>query len=160
VNLRVRVGTLITLTVLSGAAIAAGASAPGLPTMSSAQSDYVEHCAGCHGIQGLSFPARVPRLRDRVGYFTCTDEGRRYLLRLPNVALSATDDDQLADIMNFVVFGLGGKSAEGATRRFTPAEVGLVRHDPLSSVSLTKTRATLVGRISKQCRLSKGALDF
>jgi hypothetical protein len=48
-------------------------------------------------------------LRDRIGYFMCTREGREYLIRLPNVAYAPIpDNQQLADMMNFVVFGLGG----------------------------------------------------
>jgi hypothetical protein len=89
----------------------------GLPELTTPQSDYVEHCSGCHGMQGNSAPAEIPVLRDRVGYFMCTREGREYLIRLPNVAYSAiTDDQQLADMMNFVVFGLGGNSAPKFTR--------------------------------------------
>ena len=84
----------------------------GLPELTVAQSDYVEHCSGCHGMQGNSAPAEIPVLRDRVGYFMCTQQGREYLIRLPNVAYSAISDNQeLADMMNFVVFGLGGNSA-------------------------------------------------
>jgi hypothetical protein len=78
---------------------------PALPRLTTPQSDYVEHCSGCHGMQGNSAPAEIPVLRERVGYFMCTPEGRDYLIRLPNVAYSAiTDNQQLADMMNFVVF--------------------------------------------------------
>ncbi len=87
-------------------------AAPKLPDLTVAQSDYVEHCSGCHGMQGNSAPADIPVLRGRVGYFLCTPAGRDYLIRLPNVAYSAIgDNDELADMMNFVAFGLGGPSA-------------------------------------------------
>jgi hypothetical protein len=87
-------------------------AAPKLPELTTPQSDYVEHCSGCHGMQGDSAPAEIPVLRDRIGYFMCLPEGREYLIRLPNVAYSAiTDNQELADMMNFVVFGLGGNSA-------------------------------------------------
>ena len=67
-------------------------------------------------------------LRDRVGYFMCTPEGRDYLIRLPNVAYSAiTDNQELADMMNFVVFGLGGASAPKGAKPFTAAEVARLR---------------------------------
>ena len=39
-----------------------------LPELTGPQSDYVEHCSGCHGMQGNSAPAEIPVLRDRVGY--------------------------------------------------------------------------------------------
>ncbi len=108
------------------AAISAQA-APVLPLLTAPESDYVEYCSGCHGMQGNSAPAEIPVLRDRVGYFMCTKDGRDYLIRLPNVAYSAiTDNRELADMMNFVVFGLGGNSAPKGTKPFTAAEVGAV----------------------------------
>ena len=84
---------------------------PALPLLTTPQSDYVEHCSGCHGMQGNSAPADIPVLRDRVGYFMCTPEGRDYLIRLPNVAYSAiTDNQELAEMMNFVVSAWAGQA--------------------------------------------------
>ena len=109
--------------------LSAGARAePPLPLLTTPQSDYVEYCSGCHGMQGNSAPAQIPVLRDRVGYFMCTREGRDYLIRLPNVAYSAiTDNQELADMMNFVVFGLGGRSAPKNAKPFSAAEVARLR---------------------------------
>src|ERR1700749_4267327 len=95
--------------VLTGMAAALAATATraatgGLMSMSVAQSDYTENCGGCHGFDGDSEPADIPVLKDRVGYFMCTREGRDYLIRLPNVAHSRiTDPQELADLVNFVV---------------------------------------------------------
>ncbi len=61
------------LAVLIGSAAPAFAE---LPELTTPQSDYVEHCSGCHGMQGNSAPADIPVLRDRVGYFLCSKEGR------------------------------------------------------------------------------------
>ena len=120
--------------------------------MNQAQSDYVEHCGGCHGIQGDASPAELPSLRGRVGWFMCFPEARSYLLRLPNVARSRiTDNDQLADLLNFMVFGLGGASTPKNAKPFTAAEVGRERLSPFSSVSLVKTRAAVVDSLIKRC---------
>lgn len=116
---------------------AATAGALALPQLTGPQSDYVEYCSGCHGMQGNSAPAEIPVLRDRVGYFLCTKDGRDYLIRLPNVAYSAiTDNGELADMMNFVVFGLGGDSTPKGAKPFTAAEVGRLRRNALASQSL------------------------
>ena len=124
-------------------------AAPALPELTTPQSDYVEHCSGCHGMQGNSAPADIPVLRDRVGYFMCTAEGRDYLIRLPNVAYSAiTDNQQLADMMNFVVFGLGGRSAPKTAKPFTAAEVARLRRDALATQSLIAERARIVGTLA------------
>lgn len=120
--------------------------------MNLAQSNYVEHCGGCHGIQGDAAPADLPSLRGRVGWFMCTPEGRSYLQRLPNVARSRiTDNDDLADLLNFMVFGLGGASTPRDARPFTGAEVARERAFPLTSVSLVKTRAALVATLTRKC---------
>jgi hypothetical protein len=124
-------------------------AAPPLPELTSPQSDYVEHCSGCHGMQGNSAPADIPVLRDRVGYFMCTPEGRDYLIRLPNVAYSAiTDNQELADMMNFVVFGLGGDSAPRGAKPFTAAEVARLRARALATESLIAARAGIVGKLA------------
>jgi hypothetical protein len=100
-------------------------------------------------MQGNSAPAAIPVLRDRVGYFLCTPEGRDYLIRLPNVAYSAIADNQeLAEMMNFVVFGLGGASAPKTAKPFTAAEVGRLRKDALSTQSLIRARTRIVGELS------------
>ena len=117
-----------------------------------ARSDYVEQCGGCHGVQGRSAPASLPELRDRVGYFMCTPQSRVYLIRLPNVAHSRiTDNQQLADLMNFVIFSLGGSSAPKGTKPFTGEEVAHERQFALSSVSLTAERARHVESAIRRC---------
>jgi hypothetical protein len=117
-----------------------------------ARSDFIEQCGGCHGVDGRSAPAPLPELRDRVGYFMCTPQARAYLIRLPNVAHSRiTDNQQLADLMNFVVFSLGGDSAPKGTKPFTGAEVAHERQFALSSVSLTAERARHVETAIRRC---------
>jgi hypothetical protein len=117
-----------------------------------ARSDYIEHCGGCHGVDGRSAPAQVPELRDRVGYFMCTPEARAYLVRLPNVAHSRiTDNQELADLVNFVVFGLGGASAPVDAEPFSAAEVARERRLALSGPSLKAERARLVAAAIRRC---------
>jgi len=133
----------------------------GLPDLTVAQSDYVEHCSGCHGMQGNSAPAQIPVLRDRVGYFLCTQEGREYLIRLPNVAYSAISDNQeLADMMNFIVFGLGGNSAPKTARPFTATEVARLRKQALATQSLIAARAEVVGKMTGRCAVPKSMNYF
>jgi hypothetical protein len=134
---------------------------PVLPELTTPQSDYVEHCSGCHGMQGDSAPAEIPVLRGRVGYFMCIQEGRDYLIRLPNVAYSAiTDDQELADMMNFVVFGLGGNSAPKGTKPYTAAEVGRLRTRALATQSLIAERDAVVEKMLGNCKVPKSMNYF
>jgi hypothetical protein len=132
-----------------------------LPELTGPQSDYVEHCSGCHGMQGNSAPADIPVLRDRVGYFMCTPAGRDYLIRLPNVAYSAiTDNQELADMMNFVVFGLGGASAPKGAKPFTASEVARLRGRALATQSLIAARADVVAKLGSACAVPEGMNFF
>ena len=140
---------------------AAAQASPSLPQLTPAQSDYVEYCSGCHGMQGNSAPADIPVLRDRVGYFLCTKEGREYLIRLPNVAYSAIDDNQeLADMMNFVVFGLGGDSAPKGAKPFRAAEVAKLRARALATQSLIAERQQIVGKLVQSCQAPQSMKFF
>src|SRR5579872_6559683 len=142
-------------------AAAAGQAQPELPLLTTPESDYVEYCSGCHGMQGNSAPAEIPVLRDRVGYFMCTKEGRDYLIRLPNVAYSAiTDNQELADMMNFVVFGLGGNSAPKGTRPFSAAEVARLRGKALATQSLIAARAEVVAKMTRDCAVPESIKFF
>ena len=126
-----------------------------------AKADYVEHCAGCHGVQGLSAPARLPELRGRVGYMMCTPATRAYLLRLPNIAKSRiSDNQQLADMLNFMVFGLGGESVLPGTQPFTAREVGYERQFALTSASLVSERKRHVATAIAKCGAPASFKDF
>lgn len=147
---------ILALSTLNAAAGQAPVGEPSLSAMIAdptlARSDYVEHCGGCHGVDGRSAPARLPELHGRVGYFMCTPESRAYLIRLPNIAHSRiTDNQQLADLVNFVIFGLGGTSAPAGTRPFTASEVEHERQFALSSVSLKAERARHVESAIRKC---------
>jgi len=155
----VKIGGLAAALILSSSGLTQ--AAPALPELTTPQSDYVEHCSGCHGMQGNSAPADIPVLRDRVGYFMCTKEGRDYLIRLPNVAYSAIGDNQeLADMMNFVVFGLGGASAPKGAKPFTAVEVGRLRGRAMSTQSLIAARAEVVDKMVGSCAVPQSMKFF
>ena len=123
----------------------AGAAEPAsIPVFTKIQSDYLLACGGCHGENGVSNSRRVPDLAGQVGYFLNTAEGRAYLVRLPNVAAAALDDRALADVMNFMVWDIGSGSAASTAARFTAAEVGMLRKQPLNDVNLRGLRQRLV----------------
>lgn len=139
--------------------IAQGLAAIGDPDL--AKADYVEHCAGCHGVQGLSAPAKLPELRGRVGYMMCTPATRAYLLRLPNIAKSRlSDNQQLADMLNFMIFGIGGQSVLPGTKPFTAKEVGYERQFALTSASLVAERKRHVEASIRECGAPASFRDF
>ncbi len=115
-----------------------------IPQFSKVQSDYLLACGGCHGESGVSNARLVPDLRDQVGYFLNTPQGRRYLVQLPNVVTSALDDAALAGVLNFMVWDIGGAGAPAGASRYTAPEVSMLRRAPLNTVSLKDYRKQLV----------------
>jgi mono/diheme cytochrome c family protein len=131
--------------VLCGLLLTSGspAAAP-VDRFTQPERDYILACGGCHGFRGTSNPTLVPSLKGLAGYFLYLPEGRAYLARLPNVAFSTLSDEQLADVLNYVVFDLGAGSAPPGSQPYGAAEVGRWRRQPLTEVSLSIYRGRLV----------------
>lgn len=107
-------------------------------------SNYLLGCGGCHGIDGVSNARLVPQLRGQVGYFLNTRQGREYLVRLPNVAFYTASDEELAQILNYMVSAFGGEGLPAKFKAYTAAEVARLRKAPLNEVSLVEYRNALV----------------
>ncbi len=136
----------------AGADIGApGAAAVGdIPAINHTISDYLEGCGGCHGIQGTSALGLVPQLRDRVGWFLCTPVGRDYIVQLPDVAFAGMSDRELADVLNFMMFQLGGASVPKTAQPYTAAEVGRLRVNAMRTGLRARRRAVVQGLV-KSC---------
>lgn len=150
-----RVVVIKRLSVVAAAAagaMLATALAAAEPQLTHAQSAYLASCGGCHGIQGVSAQEQVPDLRDRAGYFLCTDEGRQYIVRLPNVAFAARSDAELADLLNFVMFDLGGPSAPAKAPRYTAEEIGELRKGPHIITGLRARRHAVLLALVRACK--------
>jgi cytochrome c553 len=134
---------------------------PAVTHLSASQSTYLQRCGGCHGIQGVSNPTVVPTLRGQVGQFLCTQAGRGYLLRLPSIATSPLSDQQAADLMNFVVFSLGGAQPDAVRApRFGSREVHELRRKPLNEVALVKYRSAVVEALIQRCGASPALRSY
>jgi hypothetical protein len=113
---------------------------------------YIENCGGCHGIEGTTSTARVPLLRDRVGLFLCSRQGRDYVGRLPSIALSRISDNAvLAELVNFVIFNLGGTSTPIGALPYTAEEIASLRKRPLTTASLNEIRRDVITQASASC---------
>jgi mono/diheme cytochrome c family protein len=136
--------------VAAQAAVAAAASAEPTAQFTPPQSDYVLACAGCHGIDGFSHSKLIPTLNGLVGYYLNAPEGRAYLPRLPNIAFSALNDERLAAVLNYMVFEIGGGSAPVGAKPYGAAEVGKLRKQPLTEITLSAYRQGLVETLISQ----------
>ena len=106
---------------------------------SSARSQYVLHCAGCHGLDGSGAPqAQVPDMRS-LAVFLKLDGGREFLLKIPGVMGSGLDDQSVANVSNWVFANLVENKPE-KFQEFTAAEVAKARQSPLNDVALARTK--------------------
>jgi mono/diheme cytochrome c family protein len=126
-----------------------------------ARSSYLERCGGCHGVDGRAFAPTVPDLRGRAGWFLCDPAGRDYVARLPNIVFSHLTDGELADLLNYVVFDLGGDSAPKGAHPYGASEVARTRRNPLSIPDLEAYRAGVVQGLIARCGAPAGlATDY
>jgi hypothetical protein len=95
--------------------------------------DYARNCQGCHGHTGVSV-SEVPNLKDRVGYFLHTAEGRQFLVQVPGVALSMLDDRKLADLLNWILKTYSAAQLPKDFRPYAEQEVAAWRRSPLKKV--------------------------
>ena len=108
---------------------------------------YQMHCEGCHTPDGTGAMS-VPRMKDQVGLFLETDAGRNYLVKVPGSATSALDNEELAEVLNWILVEMGGASVAANFQPYTASEVGDLRVTPLNEVE--RYRAQLLLEISEQ----------
>ncbi len=92
--------------------------------------NYMLNCQGCHLPKTEGFAGRVPPMKDFVGYFLHSREGREFLIRVPGVAQSALDDSEIVELMNWLITTYSSDQLPDEFVPFTVAEVARLRKDP------------------------------
>lgn len=95
--------------------------------------NYQLLCQGCHTPDG-SGAQGVPQMRDVLGYFLRSDEGRAYLVRVPGSANAALNDAQLAEVLNWMLREFSADSLAQDWRPLSADEVTRYRREPLFEV--------------------------
>ncbi len=146
--------TLAAMALVAAAAPVAAVDLPlsTPPAHMSPRATYLGRCGGCHGVDGHSADGLVPDLKDAAGYFLCDETTRAYAARLPNVAFAQISDADMAAMMNFVMFDLGGRSAPAGARAYTADEMGRLRRQPLTIPDLKAYRRAVVAEAIARCQ--------
>jgi len=105
---------------------------------------YMLYCRGCHTPDGTG-GAGVPRIRDHIGTFLQSQEGREYLVRVPGASTSILSDAELAGVTNWMILNFGGASIPSEFKPYAAEEVGLLRQSPLNE--LVNYRRGILARI-------------
>ena len=95
-----------------------------------ARINYMIHCQGCHLPEAAGYPGKVPRMRDFVGYFLHSQEGRAFIVRVPGVSTSSLPNDQLTELMNWLLLTYSAPQLPKNFVPFTVDEVARLRPDP------------------------------
>jgi hypothetical protein len=69
----------------------------------------------------------IPTLVDRIGYFARIPAGRAYLVEVPNVAMSSIDDEDLAEMLNWLLETYSASQLPRDFQAYTGAEVTELR---------------------------------
>ncbi len=148
--------TVITLLGLLMAASVNNSLATGTG-LSLAQQNYMLNCQGCHLPDGSGSAGVVPRMTDFIGYFLQVDGGREFIVRVPGAANAPIDDQELADVMNWLLKQFSAEQIPPDFHPYTSEEVGILRKNPLIDVS--GVRAGLINRIQDKVGISEDGLS-
>ena len=93
---------------------------------------YALHCGGCHLPDGRGNPPEVPDLRNELGKIVMLPGGRDYLVRVPGASQAPVSDQQLANIVNWVLENYNAETLPANFEPLTAEEVGRSRKNVLS----------------------------
>ena len=97
-----------------------------------AKFNYLLHCGGCHLTDGSGMDPEVPTLRNKLGPLTLSAEGRGYLVRVPGASQVPLTDEELRDVVNWVLAEYNENTLPESFRPITTEEVQKHRKNPLS----------------------------
>ena len=92
--------------------------------------NYVLRCQGCHLPDAMGMKGKVPRMNGFVGYFLHSDDGRRFIVQVPGVATASLPDNELSELMNWVMHEFSREQMPGDFAPFTAEEVAHLRKHP------------------------------
>lgn len=150
-----RVASLLMLIGAVGGLTAAPVHAEGAADAALARQHWVLNCMGCHTATGGGIPGKVPPLANSLGYFTHLPAGREYVMRVPGASNSALSDQDLADVLNWVLTTMNRDALPRDFKPYTAAEVAAHRRPAFSDVATV--RAGLVRAL--QARGIDGVTD-
>ena len=109
-----------------------------------AKQNYQLNCMGCHGEEGNGLEGHVPSLRGTLSRISSSPQGREFVLRVPGVTQSALSSEEIAEVLNWVLYEFNGNDGTRPVRPFTAAEVSSSRTRPLVEIAATRAQVLRV----------------
>jgi len=99
---------------------------------------YTLNCWGCHQPHAEGIPGTVPRLAHSMGYFLATPEGRVYLVQVPGVANSPLNDEQIVQVLNWLLITFNKDELPKDFKPYSIEEIRKWRPHPLLNVKAAR----------------------
>ncbi|MCP5093542.1 MAG: hypothetical protein GY949_21770, partial [Gammaproteobacteria bacterium] len=112
----------------------------GLADDDRARFNYMIHCQGCHLPDAEGYRDRVPRMNNFLGYFLHSQEGRDFIVRVPGVSLAQLPDDEIAELMNWLINAYSAEQRPDEFVPYTESEVNALRKSPEADPLATRLR--------------------
>jgi cytochrome c553 len=110
-----------------------------------AEYHWTMNCQGCHGANAEGSPGGAPPLPGHIGRFLTTGAGRAFLGRVPGVAFVALSDEDVADLLNWLVHRFDSTHVPKGFVPYSADEIRILRRSPVISDVYALRRAALSG---------------
>lgn len=111
------------------------------------QTLYLMHCQGCHLPKGQGAAGRVPNMQGYLGNFLKVSGGREFLIQVPGSANAPVDNQDLAQLLNWMLAKFSPTLLDSDWQAFTANEINKHRAGVLKEV--IEHRITLVNKIKR-----------
>lgn len=112
-----------------------------------AATNFRLNCAGCHLQDGSGKAGLVPALAGSIGRIYSVPGGREYIGRIPGVANALLNNEELSQVLNWMVPYFDSQHLRNDFQPYTAAEVGRLRSNPMSNPTIQRA-ALLAGASS------------
>lgn len=118
------------ITAISFLAIGATASAS-VADEDRARTNWVLNCQGCHQADASGSDGGAPNMVGFVARFLEVEGGREFLVRVPGVAHAPLPDDEVAELVNWMLVEFDADHLPADFKPYAQSEVAALRADPL-----------------------------
>ena len=118
-----------------------------------AHQNYLLNCQGCHLPDAIGSPGLVPKMKGFIGNFLRVAGGREFIIRVPGAASAPISDEELAELMNWLLEKYSKDQLPDDFKPYTAAEVGKLRKHPLvknPGIDGIPSRKELTDQLEKQ----------
>ncbi|MGA2778946.1 MAG: c-type cytochrome [Steroidobacteraceae bacterium] len=125
------------------AGMAPAAAAVGVENPDRAWQHWTLNCQGCHRPDGHGSPGAAPDIAGAVAKFLRVGGGRDYLGRVPGVATSPLANNDLAEVLNWMLWRFDAADIPANFKPYTADEIGRLRAQPLRTEASQMRRELL-----------------